>query len=388
MEKQTKGKWIWRMLSYLLVAALASTLTLLLFCRTTKLEQLQSIIEKYFVADADMTEAEDAAAYAMVDALGDRWSYYIPADQYQSYLEGKSNSYVGIGITISQREDGTGFDILQVEPEGPAQIAGILPGDILIEADGQPLAGRDVEYPSSIIKGQAGTQVAVTVLRAGERMTFAVTRQVIETQVAEYKMLPDQVGYIQIKNFNTNCAQHTIAAIDTLIAQGATCLVFDARNNPGGYVSEMVQILDYLLPEGLLFQSVSYSGEKTEEFSDSHCIDLPMAVLVNGNSYSAAEFFAAALEEYDWAVIAGDPTSGKSYYQNTFTLKDGSAVGLSTGQYFTPQGVSLTEVGGLVPEVLIEVDAETAALIYGQLLEPEKDPQLQGAIAAIIPKNP
>ena len=207
-------------------------------------------------------------------------------------------------------------------------------------------------------------------------------RQRLTYKVAEGKMLPGNVGYVMITNFNDHCADHTIAAIDDLVEQGAESLVFDVRYNGGGYVTELVEILDYLLPEGLLFRSVE--DGKTEDYeSDDSCLELPMAVLVNGSSYSAAEFFAAALREYDWAIVAGEPTTGKGYFQNTFNLGDGSAVGLSVGQYYTPKGVSLQEVGGLTPDVVVEVDEETAALIYAQLLDPMEDPQLQAAIKAM-----
>lgn len=380
--KKPKWKFLLRLLSYVLVAAVTCCVTMLLFCRNSKLEELQSVIENRFVGEVDSTAMEDAAAAAMIASLGDRWSYYIPASEYASYMDGKSNSYVGVGITIIQREDGTGFDILQVEPGSSAQEAGILPGDILIEAEGQSVAGMDANGPGQIIRGKEGSEVSVTVLRDGNRMTFTLIRRRIETQVATGRMLPDHVGYIQIKNFNSNCASHTIAAIEDLMEQGAAALVFDVRNNPGGYVTELVEVLDYLLPKGLLFRSIR-EGIPTEYHSDSSCIELPMAVLVNSESYSAAEFFAAALEEYHWATVVGDPTCGKSYFQNTIELRDGSAVGLSVGQYFTPNGVSLSEQGGLVPEITVEVEEETAALIYSGLLDPKEDPQVEAAVNAV-----
>lgn len=383
MGNPNKKQFILRLLSYVLVAALASSLTLLLFCRTTKLEKLQNIIDRCYIGQADMTAVEDTAAAAMISALGDRWSYYVPASAYQSYQEGKTNSYVGIGITVLQREDGTGFDILQVEPGGSAQEAGILPGDILIEAEGQSLAGADSDMPGQLIKGEKGTSVTVVVLRDGEKLTFTLRRQVIKTAVATGKMLSDSVGYIRIGNFNENCADQTIAQIETLLEQGAESLVFDVRYNSGGYVTEMVEVLDYLLPEGLLFHSVRYNGQSQDYSSDADCLDIPMAVLVNADSYSAAEFFAAVLSEYEKATVVGEPTCGKSYFQNTFELGDGSAVGLSVGQYFTPKGVSLTEAGGLTPDVLVEVDEQTAAMIYAQVLEPEQDPQLRAALETL-----
>lgn len=349
----------------------------------SKLEELENIILQQYIDGADPKVLEDAAAEAMVKATGDRWSYYIPADQYDAVMNNKNNTYVGIGITIMATQDGTGLEILKLEPEGPAREAGILPGDILTAVEGQSVKDLGTTGAADLIQGEPGTFVNVGVLREGESLTFTVERRQIQQQVATYEMLPDKVGYIKIVNFNTNCAKDTIAAVDALIEQGAESLVFDVRFNPGGYTSELVEVLDYLLPEGPLFRGVDYLGNETLDESDADCIDLPMAVLVNSDSYSAAEFFAAALQEYDWATVVGEQTVGKSNFQYTLRLKDGSAVALSTGHYFTPNGVNLTEAGGLTPDVVSEVDEETAAKIYSDLLEPEEDPQLQDALAAL-----
>lgn len=349
----------------------------------SKLEELENIILQQYIDGADPKVLEDAAAEAMVKATGDRWSYYIPADQYDAVMDNKNNTYVGIGITIMATQDGTGLEILKLEPEGPAKEAGILPGDILTAVEGQSVKDLGTNGAADLIQGEPGTFVNVEVLREGEPLSFTVERRQIQQQVATYEMLPDKVGYIKIVNFNTNCAKDTIAAVDALIEQGAESLVFDVRFNPGGYTSELVEVLDYLLPEGPLFRGVDYLGNETLDESDADCIDLPMAVLVNSDSYSAAEFFAAALQEYDWATVVGEQTVGKSNFQYTLRLKDGSAVALSTGHYFTPNGVNLTEAGGLTPDVVSEVDEETAAKIYSDLLEPADDPQLQDALSAL-----
>lgn len=349
----------------------------------SKLEELENIILQQYIDGADPKVLEDAAAEAMVKATGDRWSYYIPADEYDEVMNNKNNTYVGIGITIMATQDGTSLEILKLEPEGPAREAGILPGDILTAVEGQSVKELGTNGAADLIQGEPGTFVNVEVLREGESLTFTVERRQIQQQVATYEMLPDKVGYIKIVNFNTNCAKDTIAAVDALIEQGAESLVFDVRFNPGGYTSELVEVLDYLLPEGPLFRGVDYLGNETLDESDAACIELPMAVLVNSDSYSAAEFFAAALQEYDWATVVGEQTVGKSNFQYTLRLKDGSAVALSTGHYFTPNGVNLTEAGGLTPDVVSEVDEETAAKIYSDLLEPEEDPQLQDALAAL-----
>lgn len=370
--------------SHILVAAIAVTVTLLLTDRpVSKLDELQALIEEKFIGQADTTAMGDAAAYAMVDSLGDQWSYYIPADSYEAHRQQKKNAYVGIGVTITVREDDVGFDILQVEPGSSAQEAGVLPGDILTHVEGKAAAALGTDGAAELIRGEEGTTVNVTFLRGQEVLELTLERRTIQVAVAQWQMLEQNVGYIKINNFNSKCADETIRAVEELQEQGAVALIFDVRNNPGGYVDELVKVLDHLLPEGPLFRSVNYKGVEELKESDSNCVELPMAVLFNGNSYSAAEFFAAALEEYDWAITAGDPTSGKSYYQTTYRLGDGSAVGISTGEYTTPNGVSLAGVGGLTPQILVEVDDETAAMIYADMLEPADDPQLQAALEAL-----
>lgn len=377
-----------QVISYVLVAALAAVITAGVILWTilqnqSKLSELESVISKYFVEDVDVAAIEDAAAASMVDALGDRWSYYIPADQYGAFVNNQANAYVGVGITISAREDGTGMDILAVEPSGGASDAGILPGDVLIQVDDQQVAELTMDEAKVLVQGDAGTMVSMTVMRDEEKLTFQVERRNILLAVATGQMLEKSIGLVTISNFNERCAEETIAVIDNLVNQGAEALIFDVRFNPGGYKDELVKILDYLLPEGDLFSSEDYAGTKEVDTSDANCLKLPMAVLINGDSYSAAEFFAAALSEYDWAILVGQPTTGKSRFQYTIELSDGSAVNLSVGKYYTPKGVSLADEGGLTPDVLVEVDEEMYAKIYNNQLTAREDPQIQAAIAAL-----
>ncbi len=374
-----------RALSYFLVAVLASVITLFLFNRQGpgKLAQLSNLIDRQFIGQADQTAIEDAAAEAMVTAIGDRWSYYMTAQEYADSQQRKNNTYVGIGITVAIREDKKGLDILKVEKDGPSAEAGLLPGDILIAVDGQDITALDINAAGDKIRGEVGTTVDITVLRGEEEKTFTVDRRVIDMVVAEGTMLPGNVGLVTIENFNSKCAKESIAAIEDLQEQGATALIFDVRNNPGGYLSELTELLDYLLPEGVLLKSQDYTGAQEVNRSDKKCLELPMAVLINADSYSAAEFFAAALQEYDWAVLIGEPTTGKGYYQQVLELIDGSAVNLSVGKYFTPNGVSLAETGGLKPEIEVALSEEIAAKIYAGVLAPEEDPQIQAAIKAL-----
>lgn len=398
MEKQTKVlDWVLRILSYVLVAVVTAVATLAVAVprqgtivadgNADKLDELEAIIDYYFIGEADPAYMEDMAANAMVEAIGDRWSYYVPAADMQAFNESKNNAYVGIGITIQVREDGTGFDILQVEPGGSAKEAGVLPGDLLVQVEGQDVAPLGVNGAKTLIQGDVGTTVRIAVLRDGEKLEFTLTRRQIQQQVASGQLLRGNVGYIRIYNFNARCAQETIALIEDLQAQGATSLLFDVRFNPGGYKDELVDLLDYLLPKGCsLFRSEDYLGRVSEDTSDARCLDMPMGVLMNADSYSAAEFFAAALWEYEYAFTAGQATTGKGYFQTTIALSDGSAVNLSIGKYYTPKGVSLAEVGGLVPDVPVEVDDETAAKIYSETLPLEEDPQIQAAIDKLLGK--
>lgn len=379
-----------RVLSYILVALLSAALTLTVVLWRIqkdygKLEQLEDLILDKFIGEADATAMEDAAAEAMVNALGDRWSYYIPADEYADYLAQMNNAYVGIGVTIQAEENGAGLKVVEVTAGGPAEEAGVLAGDVIVGVDDQSIVGMELADIRNRIRGEAGTQVKLTVSREGTEHSFTVTRRQIQTIVASGVMLEDGIGLVTIENFDSRCAEETIAAIEALLAQGAEKLIFDVRFNPGGYKDELVKVLDYLLPEGVLFRSELYDGTTEEDRSDAACLDIPMAVLVNGDSYSAAEFFAAALREYEKGIVVGQQTVGKGYFQNTFRLQDGSAVGLSVGKYYTPKGVSLAGVG-ITPDAVVEVDDETAARIYYGLLDPMEDPQILAAVEALKAK--
>ena len=383
---------IQKVLSYVLVAAIASGTTLMCCFfdmrndQPSKLQELQAIVEYYFIGEADTYAIEEAAASAMIEALKDRWSFYMSAEEYLGYQDTMANSYVGVGVTVQVRKDGTGLDVISVSANGPAESAGILSGDVLIAVDGTSLAGKTSEDARLLIRGEENTQVVLTVDRNGQTLEFTVTRRSFQVPVAVGKMLEDKIGLVTIENFDSRCAQETIAAIESLRQQGATALIFDVRNNPGGYKHEMVQVLDYLLPAGELFRSEDYRGQTSVDYSNEAFLDMPMAVLINGNSYSAAEFFAAALDEYDAAIVVGEKTTGKGYFQSTFQLSDGSAVNLSIGKYFTPKGVSLAGVG-LQPQVEQLVDEHTAYLIAVDALDPMEDPQILAAVNALKSTN-
>lgn len=375
------------LISYILVAALSTVMTLGMVhleggLMPTKLEQLEELILERFIGEAEAEKLEDAAAAAMVSATGDRWSYYISAKEYESYAEQMANAYVGVGITILQQEGNVGFLIMDVTSGGPAEEAGLMVEDLLVKVAGTDVREMTTEEVRDLVRGKEGTYVDLTVLRQGEARTIPVERRKVQTPVATWEMLDHDIGLVTIANFDDRCAKETIAAIETLLDNGAKRLIFDVRNNPGGYAHELVKVLDYLLPEGELFRAVSYDGEENIDYSDADCLEIPMAVLVNGSSYSAAEFFAAAMQDYDAASVVGRQTSGKGYFQTTIRLNDGSAVALSVGKYFTPGGISLANVG-VTPDQWIETDSETESAIYYGTLPPEEDPYIQAAVTLL-----
>ena len=369
-----------RFLSYVLVAAVSAAVAFALPRDGGKLDRLDNLIEERFIGESDRQARLDAAANAMVDSTGDRWSYYMSAEEYALQQEQSENAFVGVGITIAQED--SGFQILAVSPGSGAAEAGLAPEDLLVEVDGQDVRQADLAQVRALVTGKEGTTVKLGLVRDGKSLTYTVQRRRIETPVADWQMLSQNTALVRIYNFDSRCAQETIAAIEEALAAGAGQIVFDVRGNPGGYASELVAVLDYLLPEGELFRTVRYDGKEQVDMSDESCLDIPMAVLVNRHSYSAAEFFAAALAEYDAAIVVGEQTVGKGYFQLTYPLGDGSAVALSVGKYFTPKGLSLADTG-ITPDVEVTLSSQQETALSAGTLAPEEDPGISQALEAL-----
>ena len=350
-----------------------------------KAAEVLEIIETYFIDDYDEDTLADGAASGMVDATGDEWSYYLSADEVAAYEESMANAYVGVGITITEDAEAGGMRVEEVVAGGPAEEAGIRMGDLLLAVEGEDVLPLGIDGTRNLVRGEEGTHVNMHFSRNGTEYDVSVERRSIETPVVTGELLDENIGYIKIDNFDERSAAETIAFVKDLIGQGAEALLFDVRFNPGGYADELVKVLDYLLPEGDLFRSVDYAGREEVDTSDTSCVELPMAVLVNEDSYSAAEFFAAALQEYEWATIVGSQTYGKGNFQTAFYLSDGSMVNLSIGKYYTPGGKSLSE-RGVTPDVVVDLDDEQYALLYYNALEQADDPQFQAAIDTLTQK--
>ena len=319
--------------------------------------------------------------------LGDQWSAYYTAEQTAAIEEDEANTYVGIGVTYSIEET-TKYQITGVTAGGPADLAGILPGDVLVSADGiQVSTLESTDELAVIVKGEAGTVVTIVVRRGEEELTFAITRDTVRTYSVTSALLENGVGYIAIADFDSGVDEEVAAHLQSLRDQGAKGFVFDVRNNPGGYLKMMCNILDTLLPEGIIITTVDKAGGETPYTSDTDCLDMPLVVVTNEYSISAAEFFAAALQEYGMATVVGEKTGGKGFSQQTFMLSDGASVNLSTTRYYTPKGNSLAETG-VMPDQLVELSVEDLTLLLSGKLDVLEDEQLQAALRAVVNRIP
>lgn len=332
--------------------------------------EIEKIIDDNYIGDADYNELYNAAAAAMVKSIGDKWSYFMNAEEYEAYKLSSSNEYSGIGVSVKVNSSGE-FEVFSVEESSPAANAGIAVGDIITAIDGEDVSDKTLEDVSLLIRSKVNKDFPMTLVSSGDTKTVTVACEIIYKNPVSSRLLDGNIGYIKISNFEAGSSENTKKAIEQLLQTGATSFIFDVRNNPGGLLTELVDLLDYILPEGDLFISVDKSGKETVQTSDKVSLKNKMIVLVNGNSYSAAEFFAAALQEYNWATVVGEQTTGKARSQITLELSDGSAVHISTHKYLTPNRVDLAEAGGVTPDIAVAQDDE------------KTDKQLETAINAL-----
>lgn len=313
--------------------------------------EIEKIINENYIGSVADDTLFNAAASAMVRSIDDKWSYYMSPEEYAAYKLTSSNEYAGIGISVKQNDSGD-FEIFSVDSGTPAEAAGLTAGQLIVSVDGQPVADMTLSEMQELIRSKLNKDFPMVVSdKKGNEVSVTVACEIIYKDPVSSRMLDGNIGYIKIANFEAGSSEGTINAIERLVAEGATSFIFDVRNNPGGLLSELVSLLDYLLPDGDLFISVDKQGNETVKTSDKICLSSKMAVLVNANTYSAAEFFAAALQEYDWATIVGENTTGKARSQITLELSNGGAVHISTHKYLTPDRVDLSEVGGIKPDI-------------------------------------
>ena len=348
-----------------------------------KLAEMQNYIDTYYITDYDSKTLAEGAAVGMAEALPDQWSYYMDAETFAAYNDPSLDDYVGIGAQGMYDEETEAIRINEVYADGPADRAGLRYFDMIIAIDGISVAERGYEESVAAIRGEAGTTVTVTYVAVadGEVRTIEITRAEVTEFNLQYELLDSGIGYIRIKSFHDSVDRQFLDAVDHLLEAGAKGLIFDVRLNGGGKLTVLRNMLDPLLPEGKIVEQRDKDGHVNALYSDAQALDLPMAVLTHAYSYSAAEFFAAALQEYGKAIIVGEKTTGKGYAQNMYPLSDGSALVLSTYQYVTPNGVDLSKCG-VTPDVEVSLtDEELYSLFYTTR---DQDRQLNAAVDALL----
>jgi len=347
---------------------------------------LLETIDRVYIGHFDVEEVSAEAMRGAVDALGDRWSYYMTPAEYARFLDRARNRYPGIGVGVDTTVYTEGIKVIFVYKGSAAETAGIIAGDIITGVDGEDIAGTDVNGLRDLLARPIGDTITLRIKREdGTTHELKVVYSYIFIDPVSFELLDGNVGYIRLENFDEGAADRFILAANELIEQGAIAFVYDVRLNGGGRVSEMTKILDYLLPEGEIFVTVDKSGSETITRSGPEMIDLPAVVLVDKNSYSAAEYFAALLSEYDYAQTVGEQTTGKSRMQITLELPGGGALHISSSQYLTKNRVSLHDIGGLTPDHIVTLTDEQAALFAAGELAKEDDTQLQKALLLLPP---
>lgn len=351
---------------------------------TAKIRQIEEMLDTYYVEDYDKELAEELMYTGLVAGVGDPYTYYLSTDSLAEQVEKNSGHFVGIGVEIYAGDDGY-IVVSSVTPGGPAEAAGILAEDKITEVDGESITGKTAADVSALVKGEEGTDVTLTIFResTGEVLEKTVTRQDIQVQTVSWRMMDDNIGYISITNFRENTYSQFKEALDTLEAEGMEKLVLDLRNNTGGLVKSAHEIGEELLPEGIMVYTMDKEGNREDTLCDDVYNDVPMVVLVNGNSASAAEILAGAIQDTGRGELIGTTTFGKGLVQRLFTLPDGSGLNVTIQKYYTPNGTSIHGVG-ITPDYEVELPEEYAQQTN---IPAEADTQLQKAVEVLSEKN-
>lgn len=346
----------------------------------TKLSYLKKLIDETYLHDVKEKDLNEGIYKGYVEGLGDQYSAYYDKKETKELTESLDGSFSGIGAVMTQDASSGVITITRVYDDSPAKKAGIKAGDVLYRVEEKTVTGKDLDKVVSWIKGKKGTKVNLTLLRGtnSDKIKVTATRDVINVETVKYKVLENQIGYISISEFDSVTGAQFAKALKQLQKKNIEGLVVDLRNNPGGSLSTVCDILDSILPKGLIVYTKDKNGKKEGYTSDEkHRLNLPMSVLVNGQSASASEIFAGAVQDYGKAEIIGTQTYGKGVVQNLFDLKDGTCVKLTTSEYFTPKGRNI-DGKGITPDVKIEYKYNAK--------DPKADNQLDKAVSVVKDK--
>ena len=342
-----------------------------------KLNKLNALIDKYYLYEdeIDTDKLAEGIYSGYTSALGDKYTVYYDEDETKALMESTSGTFSGVGATLTKDAD-TGYaTIVNVYEDSPAEKAGLKAGDILEKIDDHEVGDEQLDTVVSWIKGEKGTEVKITVLRDGEELELTATRDTIEVKTVSYEMKENQIGYIRVSEFDTVTYDQFKEALDDLENQGMQGLIVDLRNNPGGSLDTVTNMLRLLLPEGTIVSTKDKNGKKDEITCDgTHEFKKPMAVLVNQYSASASEIFSGAVQDYGTAKLVGVTTYGKGVVQQLMDLGDGTCLKVTIAEYYTPNGRSINGKG-VEPDVEVEYQYDEE--------NPKADNQLDQALSTV-----
>lgn len=343
-----------------------------------KISEINDLIDKYYYFDVDRDKQEEALYDGIMEGLDDPYSVYYTKEEYADLQEDTSGEYVGIGAVVTMNSD-MRVEIVRPIKNSPAEEAGLKAGDILVQVDDTEITDQELSTVVDMIRGKEGTKAHLKIYRQGESdyLEFDVERRTVENYTVEDEMLDDQVGYIAVTQFNDNTAQEFEDAMDEVQANGAKAAIIDLRDNPGGLLTAVVDMCDYIMDDGVIVSTKDRDGNVIGEYKDSgkHSVDIPLVVLVNGNSASASEIFSGAMQDSGKARLVGTTTFGKGIVQSVIPLSDGTAVKLTIAKYFTPNGNDIHKKG-ITPDYEVELpDGKTSAVN----IDRADDTQLQKA---------
>lgn len=340
-----------------------------------RLEAVDNYVRQNFYTELDENSVMNGMLKGYMAGLNDPYSNYMTPEEYHAQQERESGQTVGIGVTATMSEEGY-IHIISVEKGSPAEAAGLQAGDLVVAVAGQDVLELGYEEAISRVKGDEGTTARITVRRNGEDTVYNIIRRVFDVMTVDGRLLTSTIGYISITNFRDNTPEQFQETLDGLLANGAEALIFDVRDNGGGLLRSLEEILDPLLPEGEIAIATYQDGTtETALYSDAEEMDIPMVVLINENSASAAELFAASLRDFDKAELVGTTTFGKGIMQVTRPMEDGGGLTLTIATYQTTRSDCYHGVG-LEPDVAVEASEETIVASA----DPETDPQLAQAM--------
>ena len=345
---------------------------------TKTLKGIESIIDKYYLKDVDEQKAIDGAIQGYIEALGDEYTEYIPADEIEEYTQDIMGNFVGIGIYMIENTEDNTIEVLSPIKDSPAEKAGILSGDIIVGVDGVKYTGDEMDTAANKIKGEEGTTVKIEIKRGEETLTFDIERAKVITNPVLSEKLENNIGYLQITSFDEGTAEDFKNKFNNLKEQGITSLIIDLRNNGGGIVEEALQIIDYIVPKGqeILITVDKDQKEEIEKSKDDVLIDMPIVVLVNEYSASASEIVAGALKDLNEATLVGKTTYGKGVIQQLLSLSNGAGLKVTVEEYYTPNRTKIDGVGIKPNEEVNLPETVTSPLIVTR----EQDTQFQKAI--------